>query len=68
MKPVTSDAIAAIGYDPETRTTGVQFHSGPKVYEFPGIEPHEHAAFEGAVSVGKHYHQHIRPRGVKRAT
>lgn len=60
MKPVNSSAIAAIGHDPQTRTTSIQFRSGPKIYEFPDMSLEDHAAFAGAESLGKHYHAHVK--------
>jgi|HubBroStandDraft_4_1064222.scaffolds.fasta_scaffold02568_16 hypothetical protein len=64
MEPVSSKAIAAVGYDAPTRTLHVRFHSGAKIYDFPNIDAHEHAAFLAAPSLGKHYHAHIRARAV----
>jgi hypothetical protein len=63
MKPVSSKAIAAIGYEAKTRTMRVRFNSGPKLYDFPNFDASEHAAFVGAASIGQHYHAHIRGRG-----
>jgi KTSC domain len=67
MRRVTSSAIHSIGHDPETETTGVRFHSGPKVYEFPDMTAADHAAFANAESLGKHYHAHVKSHGVPRA-
>ena len=66
MHSVASSAIHSIGYDPATRTTGVRFHSGPKVYDFYDMSPEQHEAFAGAESIGKHYHAHVKSHGVPR--
>lgn len=61
--PVTSSAIKSVGHDPDTNTLEVEFHNGT-------IEQHadrtaEHfSAFVGAESIGKHYHQEYRGKGV----
>jgi hypothetical protein len=62
--PVQSKAIRAISpYDPVNKTFHIQFHSGA-VYEYPGTEPYEYAAFEASDSLGRHLNTHFRDRGV----
>lgn len=59
LKPVTSSNIAAIGYDPRTKRMAVNFKGGgTHVYHEVGQEHFD--ALEGAESVGKHFHSHIR--------
>lgn len=69
MKPVSSSAISAIGYDPDSKTLRVQMTGTPrapgKAYDYPGVPPDEAHAFinspvEG--SHGKHLASHIRPK------
>lgn len=61
MTPVESKAINAVGYDPETRTMGIEFHSG-RVHHYPDTLPHEHEALMSAGSIGKHFNQFHRDR------
>lgn len=58
--PVSSSTIAAIGYDAESKTLAVEFHSG-KVYHYQGVEPEKHQALLGAESIGRHFGQFIKP-------
>lgn len=58
--PVTSSNISHVGYDPNEGILGVRFSSG-KEYHYHGVRPEQHAALVGAVSVGSHFAQHIRP-------
>lgn len=67
MKPVTSTQLAAVGYDPESKTMAVQFHpsksrgeaEGP-VYHYTGVEQDDHDKLVGAESVGKHFAAHVK--------
>lgn len=63
MKPVESSHIAAIGYDPETKTMRVQFRRmgipGP-TYEAANVPAEEHAAFMEAESPGRFWHRSFR--------
>ena len=63
-KPVESSAIAAIGYDPETSTLHVRFHSREEPYQFAPVTAEEHEAFLNAESKGQHFHKHIRGREI----
>ena len=60
MTPVKSNQVAAIGYDPETKTLAVTFTRGSALYQYPDVEPETHAAFIAAESVGKHFGAHIK--------
>jgi len=66
LTPVSSRAVAALGYDPETKTARVQFSSG-REYEYPGVEEHEFAALRDADSIGRHFNTHWRGRGTRSA-
>jgi hypothetical protein len=57
-----SSAIAGAGYDPETQTLHVQFHSREKPYQFAPITPDEHEAFLASESKGQHFHAHLKGR------
>ena len=60
MTPVSSEAIAAIGYD--GHTLAVQFTTGTTVYTHHGV-PHEiYAGLMQAESMGAFYNRHIRGR------
>lgn len=58
--PVKSSNIESVGYDPDTRVMEVAFKSSGK-YRYTDVSPEKHAAFVGADSAGKYFHQHIRP-------
>lgn len=56
MKSVTSSNVKAIGHDPETNTTRVEFHSGA-VCDYPDSSADECASCCGARSVGKAFYR-----------
>jgi hypothetical protein len=61
LTPVTSNQVAAIGYDPLTKTLAVTFARGPgTVYHYPNVEPKVHADFMAAESIGKFFGAHIK--------
>lgn len=64
LKPVKSGNIKAIGYDPQTKTMRVQFHTG-KVYAYPETSEKEHADLMKAESIGTHFAAHFRKPGKK---
>ena len=66
MVTVTSSNIAALGYDPDTKTARVQFRGG-REYEYPGVEEHEFEALRDADSIGRHFNTHWRGRGTRSA-
>jgi hypothetical protein len=60
MLPLSSSNIAGAGYDADTRTMRVSFHSG-RTYEYIMVDP---ATFQGLIdspSVGKYFNALIRP-------
>jgi len=61
-QPVQSSNLKSVGYDPATKKMQVEFSGSGQVYEYDGIEPHEHQQLVGAASVGSHFSQHIRGR------
>lgn len=62
MTPVTSNQVAAIGYDSLTKTLAVTFTRGAgAIYHYPNVEPKVHADFIAAESIGKFFGQHIKP-------
>jgi hypothetical protein len=67
LEPVTSNQVAAIGYDPATKTLAVTFTRGAgAIYHYPDVEPEAYEAFKGAESIGKHFGQHIKPLPFKK--
>lgn len=61
LTPVTSNQVAAVGYDAETKTLAVTFTRGPgSIYHYPDVQPETHAAFIGAESIGKFFGEHIK--------
>ncbi len=59
MKSVQSNDIAAIGYDAETETLRIEFHSGG-IYEYDDFPLVEWERFEATDSYGRHFHRAIR--------
>ena len=51
---ISSSAIGAASYNPETLTLSVTFNNG-RTYTHPGISPATAAAFEAAPSAGAYY-------------
>jgi hypothetical protein len=61
LTPVTSNQVAAIGYDPLSKTLAVTFTRGTgAVYHYPNVEPKVHADFMAAESIGKFFGAHIK--------
>jgi hypothetical protein len=60
LVPVESNQVAAIGYDPVTKTLAVSFTRGSALYQYPAVEPETHAAFMAAESVGKFFAANIK--------
>lgn len=61
MTPVTSNQVAAIGYDAANKILAVTFTRGPgNVYHYPNVEPETHAAFVSADSIGTFFGKHIK--------
>lgn len=54
LQPVSSSALAAVGYDAAVRVLIVQTRSGHR-YTYSDVTAEEHAALLGADSIGKHW-------------
>lgn len=66
LSPVAgSSLIAADGWDEQKTTLAVKYHNG-QVYEFRGLSPQTHDAYEAASSKGQYLKRSIEPnvRGV----
>lgn len=64
---VNSSQVAAIGYDPLSKTLACQFTRGPgHLYCYPNVEPEVHAKFVAAESIGTFFGQHIKPLPFKK--
>jgi hypothetical protein len=55
LKPVTSAAMRAYGYDLNTQTLAIQFGPTDKVTLFAGVPPEVGVAFDAAESKGKFF-------------
>lgn len=66
LNPVKSSNIAAMGYDPASRTLAVQFASGVQ-WRYADVPPAEYEAMQKAESIGSHFARHVRSafKGVK---
>lgn len=60
--PVSSSNVSAVGYDDETATLGVRFHSGGE-YHYAGVPRGVFDAFIGAPSKGQFLDQQIKKAG-----
>ena len=58
-EPVTSSAIAAIGYDPQFQGLEVELKTG-SLYLYREVPAHIHRAFLAALSKGSFYNAWIR--------
>ncbi len=59
MTPVTSKAMKAIGFDPETQELHIDWKSGSSSVH-PNWTPEKHEALVNAPSKGGHFHKHVR--------
>jgi hypothetical protein len=59
MQPVSSSNVAAVGYDEETQTLQVQFHSG-RTYRYMSVPQSEYENLLGARSVGQYFNENIK--------
>lgn len=67
MKPVQSQQIASIGYDPESKTLAATFTRGPgTVYQYPNVDAKVYADLMAADSIGSFFGKHIRPLACKK--
>ena len=62
LEPVTSKALAAIGYDPDSRTLACQFHSG-HITHYSNVSLSVWEAFQAAPSKGQFYAAEIKKPG-----
>lgn len=60
-KPVSSSVIATVGYDAETQTLEVEFHSGA-IYRYLGVPEFDVAGLRRADSMGRFLNERIKPR------
>lgn len=61
LTPVQSSQVAAVGYDPVTKTLACQFAHGPgHLYVYPNVEPKLHADLMASKSIGKFFGEHIK--------
>ncbi|MGH8776245.1 MAG: KTSC domain-containing protein [Jiangellaceae bacterium] len=60
-KPISSQAIASVGYDATTQILEVEFTSGD-VYHYFDVSPFEKEALLRADSSGAYLNQRIKPR------
>lgn len=58
--PVTSSDIASIGYQPETRTLEIEFHSQRSIYQYFNVPEQEYNELMNAGSHGKYFHRFIK--------
>ncbi len=73
LKRVKSSQIAAIGYDPETKTLAVQFkpraatgETPVPVYHYGDVSQQCADDFRGAESIGTYFGLHIKPLAFKK--
>jgi hypothetical protein len=59
--PVSSSAVASVGYDPRTRTLEVEFVSGD-VYRYLGVPRRRYDELLAAESTGRYVNTEIKPR------
>ena len=60
-RPVASSNIRAVGYDSQTQTLEVEFHSG-WVYQYYGVPDNMHDQMMQATSKGKFLNLYIKNR------
>lgn len=58
---VSSSNIRSVGYDLDTRTLEVEFHSGG-IYQYAGVPETIYQGFMQAASKGSYFHDHIKGR------
>lgn len=58
--PISSSSnIAAVGYDPASKTLSVKFHSGA-THDYHEVDPRHYDGMRNAPSAGKYFHANIR--------
>jgi hypothetical protein len=58
---VASSALAAVGYEPRSRTLGVVFHNGG-VYQYAGVPGAVYDELMNAPSKGRYFAEFVRDR------
>jgi hypothetical protein len=67
LTPVSSNQVAAVGYDQATNTLAVTFTRGPgHTYQYPNVSPELHNQFMEAESKGSFFGTHIKPLPFKK--
>ena len=56
---VSSSNVCSVGYDVDTDTLEVEFHSG-SIYQYDGVPESVYLGLMQAASKGSYLHQHIR--------
>lgn len=59
MLSVVSNAISAIGYDPQIKRMKIKFYQG-RIYDFYGVPQHIFDDFKNANSHGTYYNNYIK--------
>lgn len=59
-KPVKSSNIVSIGFNSATNEMEIEFANGA-IHRYAAVTADAHHALINADSIGKHFHQHIRP-------
>jgi hypothetical protein len=59
LTPVVSSNLASVGYDPNTRTLEVQFHSGG-IYQYSGVPQPVYADLMAASSHGRFFDRYVK--------
>lgn len=57
-EPVQSSNISSVGYNPDTSTLEIEFHSGGK-YQYYGVPSQVHEGLMKAESKGSYFHHYI---------
>lgn len=60
-QPVSSSNIASIGYDSQSQTLEIEFHSG-SVYQYYSVPQSLYQGLMEASSHGSYFHQNIKGR------
>lgn len=61
MQPVDSSMVSHVGYDPQTKTLHLTYHSGGS-YQHPGVPPAKFDALMRSSSIGAYINKQIKPQ------
>lgn len=61
-EPVQSSNISSVGYNPDTSTLEIEFHSEGK-YQYYGVPSQVHQGLMKAESKGSYFHHYIKMAG-----